>query len=135
MDQPARKTRQPCPDAWMLLGGVVVENEVDDLTYRDLSLSRVEKADELLIAMALHVLADDRAVEHVTGVEQRCLAVSYVVVCHCSGAAFLDRQPRLAAVEGLYLAFLVETEHDCVRRRVDVEPDDIAQLGDELRVV
>ena len=41
MEYPARVTRQPCPDGWVLVGGVVVENDVDDLTDRDFPLDGV----------------------------------------------------------------------------------------------
>ncbi len=90
---------------------------------------------ETFRSMALHVLPDDRAVEHAHGGEQRRRAVSHTVAGYRSGAAFLDRQTRLATVERLDLAFLVKTEDDGVRRWVDVEPDGIAQFADELRVV
>ena len=75
------------------------------------------------------------SVEHVHGGEQRRRAVAHVVVGHGSGAALLDRQPRLRPVERLDLTFLVEAEHDGVRGWIDIEPDDVAQFGDELRVV
>jgi hypothetical protein len=85
--------------------------------------------------MPLHVLPDDRAVKYVHGGEQRRRAVAHVVVGHRSGTAFLDRLPWLRPVERLDPAFLVEAEHDGARRRIDIEPDDMAQLGDELRVI
>ena len=59
----------------------------------------------------------------------------YVVVGHGAAAALLHRQAGLGAVERLDLALLVDREHDGMRRRIDVEPDDVAQLGGELRVV
>ena len=46
----------------------------------------------------------------------------------------LQRQAGLGSIEGLDLALLVEREHDGVGRRVDVEPDHVLELGDELRV-
>ena len=98
-------------------------------------LDGVEEADELLMAVALHVAADDRAVEHVERGEQRRRAVPLVVVGHGAGAALLHRQAGLGAVERLDLALLVDREHDGVRRRIDVEPDDVAQLVGEVRVV
>ena len=55
----------------VLVGGVVVEDDVDDLAGRHLGLDGVEEADELLVPVALHVAADDGAVEHVEGGEQR----------------------------------------------------------------
>jgi hypothetical protein len=62
MKHPARMTRQPCPHGGVLVGGVVVENDVNDLADRDLAFNGVEEADELLMAMTLHVLPEDDAV-------------------------------------------------------------------------
>ena len=115
----------------MLVGGVVVEDGVDHLAGRDLALDGVEEADELLMPVALHAAADHRAVEHVQRGEQRRRAVALVVVGHGPGAALLQRQAGLGAVERLDLALLVDRQHDGVRRRIDVEPDDVAQLVDE----
>ena len=42
--QPSRMTRQPCPHGRVLVGGVVVENDVDDLADRDLTLNGVEES-------------------------------------------------------------------------------------------
>ena len=77
-----------------------------DFSHRDLLLDRIEEADELLVAMALHVAADDSAIEGVKGCEQRGGAVTFVVVRHRSGAARLHRQPRLGPVERLDLAHM-----------------------------
>ena len=98
-------------------------------------LDGVEEADELLMAVALHVAADDGAVEHVERGEQRRGAVALVVVGHGAGAALLHRQARLGAVERLDLALLVDRQHDGMGRRIDIEADDVAQLVDELRIV
>ena len=113
----------------VLVGGVVVEDDVDELAGWHLRLDGVEEADELLMAVALHAAADDRAVEHVEGGEQRGGAVALVVVGHGAGAALLHRQAGLGAVERLDLALLVDRQHDRMGRRIDIEPDDVAQLG------
>ena len=116
----------------MLVGGVIVEDDVDGLAGGNLALDGVEEADELLMAVALHAAADHRAVEHVERGEQGGRAVALVIVGHGSGAALLHRQARLGAVERLDLAFFVERQDDGVGRRIDVEPDDVAQLLDEF---
>ena len=85
--------------------------------------------------VALHVAADDGAVEDVEGGEQRGGAVALVVVRHRPGAARLHRQSRLGAVERLDLALLVDREDDGVGGRIDVEADDVLELLGELRVV
>src|SRR5215211_5173886 len=89
----------------------------------------VEEADELLMAMALHAAADDLAVDHVKSGEQRGRAVALVVVRHGAGSAALHRQAGLRAVERLDLALLVDRQHLRVGRRIDVEADDVADLG------
>ena len=57
------------------------------------ALDGVEEADELLMAVALHAPADDRALEHVEGGEQRGGAVALVVVGHGPGRPFLIGRP------------------------------------------
>jgi hypothetical protein len=49
----------------VLVRRVVVEDDVDDLAGRDVGLDRIEKANELLMAMALHAAADDPAFQDV----------------------------------------------------------------------
>src|SRR5262249_6334301 len=49
----------------MVVGGVVVDDGVDDLARRHLRLDGVEEADELLMAVALHAAPDDLALEDV----------------------------------------------------------------------
>jgi hypothetical protein len=49
----------------MLVGGVVVDDGMDDLASRHGGFDRVEEADELLMAVLLHATANDTAVQHV----------------------------------------------------------------------
>ncbi len=67
---------EPLADVGMLMGGVVVDDGVDRLTRGDLVFDDIEKANELLMAMALHVAADHRAVEDVHRGKQRRRAVA-----------------------------------------------------------
>lgn len=126
---------EPCAHLRVLVGGVVVEDHMDDHASRDLGLDSVEEADEFLMTMALHVAANDGAVEDVQRREQRRRAVTFVIMRHRSGATFLQRKAGLATVERLNLAFFVDGQDDCMRRRIDVEADDIPQLVDELGIV
>ena len=98
--------RQPLAHLWMLVGRIVVDDGVDRLFHGDLRLDRIEEADELLVAMALHVAANDSAIEDVEGCEQRGGTVTFVVVRHRPGTARLHRQPRLGTVERLDLAHM-----------------------------
>jgi hypothetical protein len=94
-------------------------------------LDAVEEADELLVAVPLHALADHGAVENIQRREQGCGAVADIVVRHGPGAALLHRQAGLGPVEGLDLGLLVDRQHHGMRRRVEIEPDHVPELGGE----
>ena len=79
-------TSEPSSNIGMLMGGVVVDDGVDRLSDGNLFLDDIEETNELLMAMALHVAADHRAVEDVHRGEQRRCAVPLIVVRHGSTA-------------------------------------------------
>src|SRR5215212_4645284 len=112
VEDETRMAIEPGADVGMLVDGIVVENDVDDLTDRHLRLDGVQKSNEFLMTMTLHVAADDRAVEDVECGEQRRCAVPFVVVCHGSQPALLQWQARLGAIECLNLALLVDRQDD-----------------------
>jgi hypothetical protein len=135
VEDEARMTAQPGHDFRVFVGGVIVEDHVDHLSGGDFGLDGIQKADELLMAMTLHAAPDDRALQDIERGEQRGRAVADIIVGHGFEPAGLQRQARLGAVERLDLALFVEAEHDGVRRRIDIQPDDVSQLADKLRVV
>jgi hypothetical protein len=61
MERPTRMMGQPLTDLGMLVGGVVVDNAMDELTGRNGCLDGIEEADEFLVSMLLHATADDLA--------------------------------------------------------------------------
>jgi hypothetical protein len=67
---PARMASKPSKHLGVLVGGIVVENGVDQLAGRHGRLDPVQKPDEFLVAMALHALPDHGAVEHIERREQ-----------------------------------------------------------------
>ena len=71
---------EPAPDLRVLVGGVVVEDHVDDLAGRHGGLDGVEEADELLMPVPAHVAPDHAAIEDVQRGEERGGAVTPVVV-------------------------------------------------------
>ena len=71
---------QPGSNLRVLVGGVVVEDHVHGLARRHLGFNGVEKADEFLMPVALHVAVDYRAIQHVQRGEQGGDAVAFVVV-------------------------------------------------------
>ena len=131
----AAMTIKPGPNLGVLMGGVVVENNVDGPVRRNLGVDRVQEANELLVSVALHITTDDRPIEHVQSGEERRGSVALVIVGHGAQAALLHGQPWLGAVKCLDLAFLINGQDDGVGRWIDVEPDDITQFVDEVGVI
>src|SRR4051794_26915569 len=107
-DAPAWVPGQPRQDLGVLVAGVVVEHDVDDLTSRDVAFEAVEEPQELLVPVALHALAGHRAVQDIERGEQGGGAVADVVVGERAGPTPLHRQSRLGAIQRLNLALLVD---------------------------
>jgi hypothetical protein len=51
-------TIEPLPHLGIPMGGVIVEDDVDGFSRRHFGVDGVEEADELLMAVALHVATD-----------------------------------------------------------------------------
>src|SRR6516162_48336 len=134
MEMEALMPRQPGTDFGMLVRGVIVNDQMHFLRRRGLAVDLVEATDELLMPVAAHALADDLAVEDVEGGEQGCGAVALVIMGHRAATAALHRQPGLGAVERLDLALLIDRQHQGMLRRIDIEADDILDLGGKFRV-
>jgi len=91
-----------------------------------------EEAGELAMLVVGHALADDGAVEHVESREPGRGAVALVVMRRRHAAALLHRQPRLGAVKGLDLALFIDRQHQGLVGRIEVEADNLLDLGDEV---
>ncbi len=135
VEDPSGMTLEPGHDFLMFVRSVVVEDDMDHLTWRHVTLDGVEKADELLMAMSLHTPADDGSVQDIECGEQGGRAVSDIIVGHGSAFAGLERQARLGAVERLDLRLLVNRQDQRMGGRRHVETDDIFELGDKVELV
>src|SRR5665213_2213832 len=125
---------EPTPYLGMLMGRVIIEDDVNDFSGGNLGFDGVEEADKLLMPVALHVAADDGAVEHVERGEQGRGAVPLVIVGHRSGTPFLHGKARLGAVERLDLAFLVKRQDNGVGGWVNIKANHITQFLNELGI-
>ena len=79
---PARMAGEPSQNLRMLVGRVVVGNGVDQFSSRHDSLDGVEKADEVLMGMALHAPSDDRPVQNIERGKQGSGAVTNIIMRH-----------------------------------------------------
>jgi hypothetical protein len=125
-----------------LVRTVVVEDEMHVEVLFHAPVDALQEADELGRAMSRQALADHFAALHVERGEQRRRAVALVVVRHRRGAALLERQARLRAIQRLNLALFIvlkarlrrDAQHQRAVRRVHVEADDVRHLLLEHRV-
>src|SRR3954466_2340858 len=92
--------REPGADICMLVGGVVVHDQVQVQVWRGLLVDPVEEPDELLVSMAAHALADHLPVQHAERGKEGGRAMALVVMRHCLAARRLHREPGLEALGG-----------------------------------
>ena len=129
MEDEARVASEPGEHLRLLVGGVVVEDDMDDLAGRHVRFDGVEEADELLVPVALHAAAEHAPVEHVEGGEQGGGAVALVVVGHGAGAACFMGRPGWVRSSAWIWRLLVDRQHHGMGWRVDIEADDVLSLG------
>ena len=106
MEHEARMFVDPFQDLGMLVGRIIIDDDMDCRLLRHPGIDDIEEADEFLMAMALHTLADDLAFQYIKRRKQCRDAVTLVVVGNGAGTSLLHRQPRLGAVECLDLAHM-----------------------------
>lgn len=126
---------QPFGHRRRLMGGQVVEHDVDLLILGQVEIDQLEEGQHVGGGVALAGVVEDLAGGHVHRREQIGRAMPFVVVSHGARPAPDHRQRWLGPIERLYLGFLVETESSRPGRRVQIEPDHINQLLLEVRVV
>lgn len=80
----------------------------------------VEKADEFLMPVALHVAPQHLAGQHVQRGKERCGAIALIIMGHRLAASLLQRQARLGAVKGLDLRLLIDAQHHRMGGRANV---------------
>lgn len=130
----SRVPGQPVLHRRVLMGGVVVGDQVQSLVLGRLAVDFARELQLLNVRVALLALTDDLAVQHVQRGEQRGRAVALIVVRHRLCSPLLQRQPRLRAVQRLHLALFVAAQHQGVLGRGHVQAHDVLELVDELRI-
>ena len=117
-----------------VLWGVVVDDQMHVEVLGDAAVDQVQEADELLGPVAGGEVGDHQSRRHVQRGVQVGGAVPAVVVAGPLRAAGQQRQHRGGAIERLDLGLLIDAQHHRRIGRVQVQPDDVTNLVDELRV-
>lgn len=125
------KTRMPLEPgfhAGMFMRAIIIHDQMEVEFGRSFAIDFLKESDEFLVPMAGHAVTDHLAVKHAQGGKQGGRSMADIIMGHCSTAASLQGQTGLGSVKGLDLAFLVHAQNQGLVRRIEVEPDDIAQL-------
>ena len=119
----------------MLMGGVIIADDVYLLVGRCCFDNQVEKADPFLVPVLFHAGSKDAAVGSIHCSEERGGSVAFVIVSQRFATSFLERESRLSAIQGLDLALFIAGQHDGVFRRVEIEANDVLELFLKMLVV
>jgi len=125
--------RQPALHVRMLVGGVVVDDDVQLLAGvgpGDL----LEELQEFVVAVPGVAGVGDLPGGDLQGGEQRRGPVPDVVVSLLLGDTRSQRQDRRGPVQRLHLRLLIHAEHHRLVRRIQVQPDNVTHLGFQLGV-
>jgi hypothetical protein len=91
----------------VLVGGIVVGDQVHVEVLRRLGIDPTQELQPLLMPVSRHALADYLAGGHVESAKQSDGGVALLVMGHGAAAAFPERQATLSAIERLDLALFI----------------------------
>jgi len=134
MDMETRVGRKPPADARRFVRPVVVENEMDVELGRHARVDCLEELQELLTAMSPMALTNDFSRGDIERRKERGRAVPSVVMRAPLGDPGLERENRGASIQRLNLTLFIDAEHERAIRWIEIQPDDVADLLDKLRI-
>ncbi len=86
-----RMTPNPGLHSRMVVGPVIIHDQMQIEPGRRFAVNLLEETDELLMPVTRHTVADDCAIKHAERGEQRGRTVALVIVRQRSAASLLDR--------------------------------------------
>ena len=102
---------QPLLDIGVVVGPVIVQDQVEGLPWRRVSVDGAQELQQFLVTMTRITGADHGAVEHIERREQAGGAVALVVMRHGAASPLLHRQARLCPIQRLDLRFFIHAQH------------------------
>src|SRR5438093_6920663 len=112
----------------MFVRAVVVDDDVQVYACRCFLIDFFEKANEFLMTMSRHTVANHFPIQNIQSSEQRRCAVPFIVMRESAAASGFHRQSRLSSVQGLDLRFFIHAKHESFFRRIHVKAHNILQF-------
>ena len=128
-------TPLPCLDLCVLMGGVIIADDVYLHVGGNRFDNEVEKTYPFLVSVLFHAGSEHAAVGCIHRGKERGGSVAFVVVSQGVATASLERESGLSAIQGLNLTLFIAGEHNGVFGRVEVEANDVLELLLEVLVV
>ena len=124
----ARPLGQPIANLRMSVGGVVIDDEMDLVGWRNVLIEMPQEGEKLLMAVAGLACGEHLAVGDVQGGKQGGGAMANIIMGHAFDITQPHGQHGLGAVEGLNLALFVDAEHQGVIGWMQIQADNVAHL-------
>ena len=131
---PAFVQRKPALDRCVLMGRIIVNDQVHIELLRDILLYVLQELQELLMPVPLLALCDNLATGNVQGGKECRCAMPYVVVSHTFDIAESHGEHGLCSIQSLDLALFIDTEYDCILWRTQIEPYNVSDFLNKERV-
>lgn len=125
----------PLLDLGMFVRAVVVEHQMQREVAWCLSIQLFKKGKPLLVGVTLGSLAEHLAVEVAQRGEQCERAVAHIVVGGVAHMAHANGQSGQGTLQRLALALLIAAEDQRPVWRIEIQPDNIPELGLKVLVV
>ena len=130
----ARVALQPLPHGRVLVRRIVVRHDVDVQSGGSAPVDEPQEREPVLVRVARAAVVDDPARRVVERGEERRRSVPDVVVGLRPHVPDAQRKARLGPFQRLALRLFVAAEQDGMLGRVEVQADDLPELGREVRV-
>jgi len=134
MKMDATMPPQPPLNGWTFVRAQVVQDDVDRLIDGCGAIDLIEKADELLGVSLRPAVAQDGPIEQPQRGIQTGRAMAEVIVRLPLGHAGAERQDGPRPIQRLNPALFIDAEDHRFLRRIEIEPDDIPQLVNKMRI-
>ena len=121
MEMKAGMASEPSSDLRMLVGRIVICNEVKVELARSFPIDDFEETQPFLVAMPGLALSDDGAVSQIQRRKERGRAMPLVIMSHRAGSSLLHRQAGLRAIKSLYMGLFISAQDQGMLRRIQVE--------------
>ena len=130
----ARMSLHPGLNTRMLVGSIVVDNQMQVHFWRSFRIDRFKEPDELLMPMSWHAIPYNSSIKHHHRSKKSCRAIPFVVMRHSAATPLFQRQSWLSSIQSLNLRFLVNAQHERFVRGVEIQADNIVKLLNKLLI-